>query len=376
MTANSGREQDRGLRKYFSKKRLRKYFSKKHQKSPRLFRSPTPAFLGRSKFDGHTPGSSPKRKLFSMSEASILFQLLPEIRNEIYGHLLAGWHNVPTWSTLEDGTTQNEDDGSDEWLRSKWHRSKRNWWIEKAETVEDSDVDSSLNFNIKFKPDYSILRVCRRTYEEASNILYTYGRFNFGFKVSQLRDQGFLGIQDLQKSLHRVRSLRLSIADDKFSIVPTAAKILQMLRFFADRASSLEELEIAFYFSPCDFQRHHLLEHELLDNFGVQMALLAFNVKRKIELLITHAQLSGNLYEKWSLAIAKRKDWVVSKNSLSISYPRPETSEGNTVKWTVVPRYGKWLEEQNYDTTLFNRIVVANETKLVYDECAQVFRDT
>lgn len=345
-------------------------------KSRCFFISLALAFLVRGKFDGHAHISSPKRKLFNMSEASILFQLLPEIRNEIYGHLLAGWHNVPTRSTSKDDTIQNKDDSSDEWLRSQWHRSKRNWWTEKAETVEDSDVDSSLDFNIKSKPDYSILRVCHRTYEEASKILYTYGRFNFGFKVSQLREQGFLGIQDLERHLPRVRSLRLSIADDKFNIVPTAAKILQVLRFFADRASSLEELEISFYFSPCDFQRHHMLELELLDNSDMQTVLLAFNVKRKIELFVASAQLSSDLYEKWSLAIAERKDWIVLKNSLSISYPRPETSKGNTVKWTVVPRYGKWLEERDYNTTLFNRIVVVNETKLVYDELARVFRAT
>ena len=311
-----------------------------------------------------------------MSEASILFQLLPEIRNEIYGHLLGGWHNVPTRLTSKDDNAKNEDESSDEWLRSGWRRSRRNWWIEKAEAVEDSDMDSSLNLNIKSNPGYSILRVCRRTYEEASTVLYTYGRFNFGFKGSQLRKQGFLGIQDLERILHQIRSLRLSIADDKFSIVPTAAKILQMLHFFADRASSLEELEIAFYFSPCDFERHHLLEHELLDNSDMQKALMAFSAKRKIELFVAYAQLSGDLYQKWPLAIAKKKDWIISKTSLSISYPRPETSEGNTVKWTVVPRYGKWLNERDYDRTLLNRVVVANETKLVYDELAGVFRDT
>ena len=311
-----------------------------------------------------------------MSESSVLFQLLPEIRNEIYGHLLGGWHNVPTRAISNDDTTKNEDDSSDEWLRSQWHRSKRNWWIEKAETVEDSDVDSSLNFNIQSKPDYSILRVCRRTYAEASKILYTYGRFNFGFKASQLREQGFLGVQDLEGNLHQIRNLRLSIADDKFSIVPTTAKILEILHFFADRASSLEELEIAFYFSPCYFQRHHLLEHELVDNSDVQKALLGFKVKRKIDIFIAYAQLSGNLYEKWSLALAKEKDWIVLKTSLSIKCPRPETSEGNTVRWTVLPRYGQWLNERDYNGTLFDRIVIVNETKLVYDELAGVFRDT
>ena len=310
-----------------------------------------------------------------MSEASILFRLLPEIRSEIYGHLLGGWHNVPTRPTSKDDTTNDEDDSSDEWLRSRWRRSEINWWIQKEESVEASNLDSCLNFNIKSKPDYTILRVCRRTYEEASKILYTYGRFNFGFKASQLRYQVFLGIQDLERNLHQIRNLRLSIADDKFSIVPTAAKILQMLYFFAERASSLEELEIAFYFSPCDFQRHHLLEHELLDNSDVQKALLAFKVKRKIELFIAYAQLSGDLYEKWSLAIAKKKDWIISKTSLSISYPRPQTSEGNTVKWTVVPRYGKWVNDRDCERTLFNRIVVVNETKLIYDELAGVFKD-
>ena len=311
-----------------------------------------------------------------MPEASILFQLLPEIRNEVYRHLLGGWHNVPTRCISKDDTTKNADDSSDEWLRSQWRRSKKNWWIDRAETFEDSDVDSSLNLNINSRPAYNILRVCRRVYEEASTILYTYGRFNFGFKVSQLREQGFLGIQDLETNLHQIRRLRLSIADDKFSIVPTAAKILQILHFFAERASSLEELEIALYFSNCDFQRHHLLEHELLDNSDMQKALLAFHVKQKMDIYVASAQLPSNLYEKWSLSIAKEKDWIISKTSLSISYPRPETCEGNTVKWTVTPRYGKWLGERDYDTTTFNRIVVENETKLVYDELAGVFKDT
>ena len=265
---------------------------------------------------------------------SIFFKLPLELRNEIYAYLVVGLHDVATPSPI-DGVSLQEftrislfgldhprllmeiawvdvvcDDFDLTWLNYPRPLMEISW-----EEWEDKESESDVG--LLPKHDYSILRVSRQIYEEASTMLYDSSIFIFNYSVSHLNKQIFPEIGDLEKNLHRLRDLDITISEDLFNRHLTSIGIAQMLQWFARRATSLQWVAFRFW-AALTLPDHSikLVLHDLLPGADLPETLCAFNVTNGLQISIggLDSSFPYHHYEKWPLYVAEKKDWEIHKH--------------------------------------------------------------
>ena len=317
-----------------------------------------------------------------MAELSIFFKLPLELRNEIYGYLLTGCHDVPTPSPVEGLTAWEYQKLGPGWLTYPRLLMATTWgdWISKKATTDiGSDYkpeETDPDVGPLFKPEYSILRVSRQIYEEASAVLYKYSIFWFYYKVSHLNKRLSPEIKDLEQNLPRVRDLEIIVSEDPCYQGLTSVGVTHMLRGFAKRATSLRWLSVEFWSSDSRMNGNNPVLHELLLGTELPESLCAFTVTNGIQIRVDGVTSSFTYddYEKWPLFVAETKDWKIYKY---LDKERRRGSKGQFrtkfVEWTLKPEMkmchgeGRSTELEKF-ATVSRRIVSVTES--VHEEPA------
>ena len=294
----------------------------------------------------------------AMANTSIFFTLPLELRNQIYAYLVVGLHDVATPSHI-DGVSLREfsrislfgldhprllmeiawvdvvcDDFDLTWLNYPRPLMETSW-VEWEDTEGESDV------GLLQKHDYSILRVSRQIYEEASTMLYDFSIFLFNHSVSHLNRQNFPEIGDLERNLHRVRDLHIIISEDLFNRNITSIGIMHMLQWFARRTTSLQWFNIRFW-AALTLPDHsiQLVLHDLLQATDLPETLCAFHVTNGLQIYIgvPDSSFPYDDYEKWPLYIAEKKDWKIRKHIDKVHRKgSDEPARMAQVLWTIKP---------------------------------------
>ena len=163
-------------------------------------------------------------------------------------------------------------------------------------------------YTLASRPEYAVLRVSQRTYQEASAILYTESKFWVSYETGVLDREGFSGIGDLVQNLHRVCHLGIDIHHGPHrgcNGQPTVRLISQILAYYFSGTGSLRSLEISL-----ELQDERDGFSSMIDRFlqekDIQKLVSNFKVKEKIE--IRTGIYSTPQSQTWSGLIAQAMD--------------------------------------------------------------------
>ena len=306
-----------------------------------------------------------------MANPSIFFTLPLELRNEIYAYLVVGRHDVATPSLI-DGVSLREFREITffgllhrcllmdiAWADVRYDNFDLIWLDYPRPLMETSWADWKDNSSGSFVYDPSILRVSRQIYEEASKMLYNSSIFLFEYAVSHLNKQISLNMGDLERNLHRVRDLEISISEDLFNPNLTSAGITHTLQWFARRAKSLQWVTIRFDVAATDLDPSiKSFLHSLLPATDLPETLCAFHVTNGLQISIAGHFFSFpyHHYEKWPLYVAEKKDWEIHKYIDKV-YHKGSDEPARTIQviWTIKP--GKILRRGHSDPNDKEKVV-------------------
>ena len=241
-----------------------------------------------------------------MANISIFFTLPLKLRYQIYAYLLVGWHEVATPSPIDGLSAREYSMMRPEWCEHPcmlmefawadfisdefaliWLNYPRNLmetsWADRKDKVSESDAE------LFPMHDYSILRVSRQLYEEASEMLYDSSIFAFHYAVSDTSPK----VGDLERNLYRVRQLDITISEGLFERNLTSVGITHILQEFARRATSLQSVMIRFLaiYPMLDHSIEPML-HDLFQGTALAEMLCAFNVTEKLLISMDGRNLS------------------------------------------------------------------------------------
>ena len=150
-----------------------------------------------------------------MAERSLFLGLPAELRNEIYTYLLSGWHHIATpglKSLDKERIAYTASLAQPYYLQSVWPNAPFANYGQLLAVVTHS---FKAFFRPNLEPEYSILRVNRQIYAEASAVLYRFASLAFLYEPPDVANPApDLGLaRDLEKSLPRLQKVLIDIRE-------------------------------------------------------------------------------------------------------------------------------------------------------------------